>query len=295
MRAQIASPITMEYDDEGRGRPVVLLHAFPLARAMWRPQVEALRRTVRLIVPDQRGFGATAGFGDEPPSLDRMADDVAALLDALRIAEPVVLGGLSMGGYVALAFARRHAARLRGLILADTRSEADTAEAKANRDNLIQFAANHSASDVIAQMLPKLLGEQTRTNRPEVVEEVRRIASAQTPAGIIGALRAMRDRPDATPTLATIAVPTLVLVGAEDALTPPALAEGLAAHIPQARLVKIAAAGHLANLEQPPAFNEALGTFLAALGTQRPRPSDRDPVETHSRDQVLYEFTDEDS
>src|SRR5439155_13636424 len=121
------------YDDAGRGKPVVLLHAFPLARSMWRPQVEALRGEFRVIVPDLRGFGETGGFTGAP-SVERMADDVAALLDALKVGEPVALGGLSMGGYVALAFARRHPGRLRALVLADTRAEADTADARANRD-----------------------------------------------------------------------------------------------------------------------------------------------------------------
>ncbi len=257
----------MEYDDVGQGRPLVLLHAFPLAGAMWRPQVEALRGSYRLIVPDQRGFGGTGGFEDAP-SLERMADDVASLLDGLSITEPVVLGGLSMGGYVALAFARRHAARLRGLLLADTRAEADTPEGKANRDTLIRFAETHSAADVIEQMLPKMVSAETRRHRPEVVEEVRRIASAQTPSGIIGALRAMRDRPDATDLLSALTVPTLVIVGSEDALTPPSLAEGLASRLPQARLVKIPAAGHLANLEQPQAFNQAMESFLSALDSE---------------------------
>ncbi len=254
----------MDFDDVGQGKPVVLLHAFPLSRAMWRAQVETLSASYRVIVPDQRGFGGTGGF-DVTPSLDRMADDVAALLDALKITEPIVLGGLSMGGYVALAFARRHPTCLRGLILADTRSEADTPEARTNRDNLIRFTETHSARDVIEQMLPKLLGADTRQHRPEVADEVRRIASAQTPAGIIGALKAMRDRPDATPTLSAIAVPTLVIVGSEDTLTPPAAAEAMAGRISHSRLVHIPAAGHLANLEQPQAFNHALQSYLAML------------------------------
>src|SRR5262249_50378142 len=149
----------------------------------------------RVIAPDLRGFGGTSPFAG-PPSLEQMADDVAALLDALGVREPVVLGGLSMGGYVTFAFVRIHAGRLRALILADTRAEADGAEARANRDRLIAFAQAHTARDVIEQMLPKLVGETTRTRRPEVVEEVRRVASAQTAEGIIGALEAMRDRPD---------------------------------------------------------------------------------------------------
>src|SRR5436309_7326571 len=125
MKVQIAGTFAVEYDDVGAGPAVVLLHAFPLSRSMWRPQREDLQSVCRVITPDLRGFGGTGGF-EGPPSVDQMADDVAALLDALPVNEPVVVGGLSMGGYVALAFARRFAGRLRGLILADTRAEADT-------------------------------------------------------------------------------------------------------------------------------------------------------------------------
>jgi 3-oxoadipate enol-lactonase len=261
MQTTLTDGTVVAYDDTGRGRPLVLLHAFPLARVMWRPQVEALAADHRVLAPDLRGFGGTSLF-DGPPSVERMADDVAGWLDALGVTEPVVLGGLSMGGYVALAFERRHAARLRGLILADTRAEADSAEAKANRDRLIAFARSHPTSEVVEQLVPKLVSEATWERRPEVVDEVRRIGSAQSANGIIAALEALRDRPDSTSGLGKIAVPTLVVVGAADALTPPALAQGMVAAIPDARLATIEWAGHLSNLEQPEAFNAAVRSFL---------------------------------
>lgn len=264
MKTFLANGLLIEYDEVGRGLPVVLLHAFPLARGLWRPQVEALANEYRLIVPDLRGFGGTSPF-DGPPSVERMADDVAGLLDAINQRGPVVLGGLSMGGYVALAFARRHAARLRGLLLADTKAEADTPEARANRDKMIEFAQSHTAAEVVEQLLPKLLGDETRAKRPEVVDEVRNLASAQKPTAIIEALRALRDRPDATPELGRIVVPTLIVVGAEDTLTPPDVAQAMASRIPNARLEVIAGAGHLANLERPDAFNAALRSFLQAI------------------------------
>lgn len=264
MKTELASGAVVEYEDVGRGRPLVLLHAFPLARAMWRPQAEAFAPAYRVLTPDLRGFGGTSRF-DGPPSVDRMADDVAELLDAVAIAEPVVLGGLSMGGYVALAFVRRHAGRLRGLILADTRAEADSREGKANRDRLIVFARSHPVGDVVGELLPKLVGDTTRARRPGLVAELRRIASAQSAEGIIGALQAVRDRPDSTPLLPGIRVPTLVLVGGEDVLTPPALAQALAKAIPDARLARIEWAGHLANLEQPEAFNAAVRSYLEGL------------------------------
>ncbi len=264
MKTSLENNLVVEYDDAGAGAALVLLHAFPLARAQWRPQVEALQADYRVIAPDLRGFGGTSPFG-AAPSVEVMADDVAALLDALRVDGPVVLGGLSMGGYVALAFARRHAGRLRGLLLADTKAEPDTAEAKANRDKTIDFARSHTSADVARQMLPKLLGGRTQAERPEAADEVLRIASAQTTSAVIDALGALRDRPDAVPGLGHIRVPTLVIVGAEDALTPPDVAKALASAIPHARLTVLDGAGHLSNLERPEEFNEAAREFLRAL------------------------------
>jgi 3-oxoadipate enol-lactonase len=191
---------------------------------------------------------------------------VASLLDVLGISEPAIVGGLSMGGYVALAFARRFTGRLRGLILADTRAEADGAEAKANRDRLIAFTRSHSVLEVFGQLLTKLLSEETRSRRPEVVEEVRKIAAAQCQDGVIAALQALRDRPDATPHLKAVKVPTLVLVGSDDALTPPEMARVLAAGITGSQMGVIEGAGHLANLEQPEMFNTTIRAFLERLG-----------------------------
>jgi pimeloyl-ACP methyl ester carboxylesterase len=192
-----------------------------------------------------------------------MADEVARLLDQLGLRERIILGGLSMGGYVCFAFVRKFADRLAGLILADTRAEADDDTARANRDKMIGFASTNPPSAVIEQMLPRLLGPRTLSARPEVVEEVQRIASAQRPAGILAALQMLRNRPDSTPTLGQIRVPSLIIVGKDDALTPPSLAEGIASHIASAKLVELAEAGHLSNLERPVEFNEAVRAFLA--------------------------------
>ncbi|MFO0881680.1 MAG: alpha/beta fold hydrolase [Gemmataceae bacterium] len=251
--------MTLAHEEVGTGRPVVvLLHAFPLSRAMWQPQRAALADCCRLLTPDLPGFGDSALLSSTP-SVDSMADAVAGWLDHLGMAEPVILGGLSMGGYISLAFARRHGARLAGLILADTKAEPDDDTAKANRDKMIGFASTNPAGAVIEQMLPKLVAAGAA---PLVREQVRRIGSAQRPGGIIAALQALRNRPDATPTLATIRVPTLIVVGQEDALTPPAQAEAMARAIPNARQVVIPGAGHLANLEAPEAFNTALRSFV---------------------------------
>jgi 3-oxoadipate enol-lactonase len=255
--------VNLAYDSAGSGRPVVLLHAFPLCREMWAAQ-RGLADRFRVVTPDLFGFGNSpvpAGGW----TMDSMADALAGFLTGVGIGEPVVLGGLSMGGYVALAFARKYPDRLRGLVLADTRAEADAPEAKTNRDKTIAFARQSSAAAVVEQMLPKLLGEFTRANRPDVVAEVKRIGSAQSVDGVAAGLAALRDRPDATPSLAAIRVPTLVVVGAEDALTPPDVARKLAGAIPGAKLEVIPTAGHLSSLECPAEFTTAVRMFLASL------------------------------
>jgi pimeloyl-ACP methyl ester carboxylesterase len=230
---------------------------------MWLPQVEALRDVYRVIAPD------LPGFGDSPPSvsasIDAFADAVAAHLDDKEITGPVTVGGLSMGGYVALAFARRHPARLAALVLADTKAEADDATARANRDRMIVLASSQPASAVVEQMLPKLLGPVTQRDNPEVVAAVRQLGSAQKPETIVAALKALRDRPDATPGLKDVKVPALVIVGQDDAITPPDVARKLADGLPRARLAVIDKAGHLANAEQPGAFNDVLMAFLAGV------------------------------
>jgi 3-oxoadipate enol-lactonase len=233
--------------------PVVLLHAFPLSSAMWLPQVEALGKEYRIITPDLRGFGSAEGFTGAP-SIAQMADDVAGLIH-----EPVVLGGLSMGGYVALAFARKYPEKLRGLILSDTKAEADDADGRANRDKMIAFAESHTAREVIDSVMTKM------AMTPAAVEKVRALASKQLPAAIADAVRAMRDRPEASDVLPTIRVPTLVLVGSDDQLTPLPVAQSLATGITGAKLEVIPGAGHISNLENPAAFNAALRKFLQSL------------------------------
>jgi pimeloyl-ACP methyl ester carboxylesterase len=263
MNIRTISGRTVAYDESGTGRPLVLLHAFPLSREMWKPQMDGLAGDFRVLAPDLPGFGGSAGFTDGP-SVDGMATAVAEFLDAANVTEPVALGGLSMGGYVALAFARKYPDRLRALILADTRAEPDDEAGKANRDKMIAFAGEHSAADVIEQMMPKMISAETQSQRPEIVAEVRRIAGAQAIGGIVNALKALRDRHDARPGLADITVPTLVIVGADDALTPPALSRDLAVHV-RGVLEIIPGAGHLSNLEKPAEFTAAVRRFLLAL------------------------------
>ena len=171
-----------------------------------------------------------------------------------------------MGGYVALAFARRHANHLKALVLADTRAEPDTADARAARDRAIEAVQQHGTVAQVEAMLPKVLGATTHAERPGVVSEFRRTGLSQDREAVVAGLIALRDRPDARPGLAAVAVPTLVIVGDEDALTPPSAAESLAAGIRGAKLVVLPNAGHLSNLETPDAFNAAVLDFLDGLG-----------------------------
>ena len=250
----------IEYDVRGEGEAVLLLHAFPLGLFMWDAQVEALAATHRVVRFDARGFGGSAGSAG-PLTMERIADDGAALLDHLGI-DKAVVGGCSMGGYAAFAFVRRHPQRLAGLVLQDTRAGADTAEAKANRSTLAAKVLAEGASAAVEAFLPKLVGETTHRERPAVLALLRERILATPPQAIANALHGLAARSDSRETLPTIAVPTLVLVGTEDVLTPPPEAVTMAAAIPRARLDVIPAAGHLANLERPDAVNAALRAFL---------------------------------
>jgi len=256
----------MELLDAGTGSPLVLLHPFPFTADVWSGQLRTLSSRRRVIAPNLRGFGGTVPFdATTPPSIDAMADDVAALLEALQLDGPVTLGGVSMGGYVALAFARRHASRLRALILADTRAEPDDADAREKRDASIARVTQGDVAGFVEDMLGKLVGNTTRAERPEVVQRLRE-NMLRTPATTLAStLAALRDRPDARPNLGAIRVPALVIVGQEDVVTPPAAAEVMAGAISRAKLVAIPGAGHLSNVEAPNAFDEAVEVFLTTL------------------------------
>jgi pimeloyl-ACP methyl ester carboxylesterase len=248
----------------GGGTPVVLLHAFPLDGRMWAPQVDALAGTYQVVVPDLRGFGAAREQAVEEAGMDLLADDVARLLDD-RDLDRAVLCGLSMGGYVALAFARRHPDRLSGLVLCDTRAGADAEPARADRLRMAERVLAEGNRFVPAVMLPRLLGETSRRERPDVVERVTELILEQDPRAIAGAQRGMAGRADSTDVLASITVPTLVVTGEEDQTTGPEQGRALAAAIPGARFLLVAGAGHLASLEQPEPVNEALLDFLAPI------------------------------
>jgi len=263
MRAQLAD-IVLAYDESGSGRPLLLVHGYPLNRHMWQPQVATLGDASRVIAPDLRGHGES-GAPDAPHTVDRLADDLAELLDGLGVTQPVVVGGLSMGGYVALAFYRRHTARVAGLILAATRAGADSDAGKANRDKAIALAREKGVDAIADSMLPKMLAPATYESRPALVHQVRQIMTSTPLNGVVGDLSAMRDRPDSTELLGGILQPVLVIHGQDDQLIPPTEAEAAFARLPHGRLALIPGAGHLLNLDQPEAFDAEVRTFLRSF------------------------------
>ena len=255
----------LAYDDYGPGPVVVLLHGFPLNRSMWSAQETSVGSIYRVIAPDLRGHGESAA-PEGVYAIDDMADDVIELLDALQIREPVVLGGLSMGGYVALSLIARHPERFRALMLMDTRATADTPDAARAREDLARTVeASGRAGHVVEAMFPKMVSDETRKRRADLLGPIRG-AMEKTPARtLVGALRGLAGRPDRTGDLENIRVPTLVLVGAHDVLTPPDEVRAMAEKIPGARFVTIPDAGHLAPLENPEAADRAILDFLAGL------------------------------
>jgi len=253
------------YDDHGIGQPVLFLHAFPFNRSMWNGELITLlaEERYRLVALDWRGFGESDITGDVS-TMEMFADDVAGLMDQLGM-EDAVFCGLSMGGYAAFALLRKYPQRVKGLILADTKPGADSAEAKTNRENVAQLAETQGTEAIADVQVPKLLADYTRHHHPEVEIHIRQMIAAATPQGVAAASRGMALRADATDLLAGITCPTLVIVGEQDVVTPPEVSREYAAQIPNAQLVVIPLAGHLSNVEQPEAFLQAIHSFLASI------------------------------
>jgi pimeloyl-ACP methyl ester carboxylesterase len=255
--------------ESGSGTPLVLLHAFPLDSSMWQSQLDELPgregTDARVIAVDLRGFGGTP-LGADEPSLDLLADDLALMLDRAGI-DRAVLCGLSMGGYTAMAFARRHRERLLGLVLADTKATADDDAARANRERIARTVTEEkSVRVVVEEQLPEpLLGPASVRRSPELVGHVRRVAESAAPEAVAWAQRAMAGRPDSLELLRGLALPALVLVGEDDAITRVPDARAMASALPMSELTVLPGAGHLSALEVPEAFNDALRTWLRQL------------------------------
>jgi pimeloyl-ACP methyl ester carboxylesterase len=256
----IINGIRLAFIDEGRGQPILFVHGFPLSRAIWQPQIEALAKSFRVIAPDLRGHGESEG----PPGvymMDIFAEDLGALIEE-RKCGPVVLVGHSMGGYISFAFYRRFPQKVRALILVCTRASADSDEGKAGRENLAQRAEREGVAAIVEQMLPKMLAPSTAASRPELVEQVRQMMLATSVNGVTASLRGMAARPDALELLPQIAVPTLVIAGSGDVLISMQEAKNMAASIPEAKWHEVPNAGHLASLENPSSVTAALRDFL---------------------------------
>ncbi len=249
----------------GDADPLLMLHAFPLNGRMFEPQMEAISGWRRVIAPDLPGFGLSPRTPAQP-DVGYYAGCVRALLDRLEIPR-VVLGGVSMGGYVAFECMRSLPERVSGLVLANTRPDADTEEARETRKEMALRVAREGIGVLVELQMGRLLSERTRAENRDVVERVKEIILENTPDGTVAALGAMRERPDSTETLGRINVPTLVVGGAEDAISSPEVMGEMAAKIPDARHVTLPGVGHLSNLEDPDGFNEALAGFLEGART----------------------------
>jgi 3-oxoadipate enol-lactonase len=247
--------------EQGDGPPLLLVHGFPLDHTMWRGQIQTLSDICRVIAPDLRGFGASS-VSTATVTMARMADDLADLLDALDIQEPITFCGLSMGGYIAWSFYRRHRSRLARLVLCDTRAQADSPEAARVRRESADRVLVEGPAFLADAMLDRLFAPETRTEAPEILEATRRTILNTAPEGIAAALRGMAERPDETDLLPEIDVPTLVVCGQHDAISTVQEMCGIATRIPSARFAQIPAAGHMAPLENPRQVNDAIRKFV---------------------------------
>lgn len=263
MKSQVANLLhrSVRYLESGEGQPLILLHAFPLSADQWLPQLHRVPTGWRYVAPDLRGFRGVGPAFEDPGlgdlSIDDYADDVIQLMSHLDIDQAAVCG-VSMGGYVAFGMLRRAPSRVTGLVLANTRSTADTEEGRAGRDRMIDLVTREGAGAVGREMVPKLLGETSRSNQPDLEDAVHRLIQMNSTEGIVAALRALKGRPDSTPLLSTISCPTLVVSGDEDVIIPSKEAEAMHRAITGSTLTIFPKVGHLSNLESASAFSKAI-------------------------------------
>jgi pimeloyl-ACP methyl ester carboxylesterase len=257
---------SVRYLESGSGKPLILLHAFPFSAEQWLPQLARVPAGWRYLAPDLRGFGGPAPGPtmSGPITMDTYATDIIELMAHLEIPRAVMCG-LSMGGYVSMALVRRAPDRVAGLVLADTRVGADSQEGRASRDRMLALLEREGPAAVATEMLPKLLSPATLRDQPDLADVIRKLIEANHPDGIASAIRAMKDRPDSSETLRQLDCPALVLVGQEDAMTPPSEAQVLHEVLRRSRVEVLPAAGHMSNLEAPQAFNRVLTDWLASV------------------------------
>ena len=253
--------INLFYTDQGKGVPLVFIHAFPLSSAMWEPQIKQFSQNYRVVAMDLRGHGESdASLWHF--TLDDYAEDIHALLTHLNIKQAIFIG-LSMGGYTLFSLYRKFPEFVNAMVLADTRAQADSEEAKAGRFAMVQTAYQYGPEAIAEMMMPKILAPCTIEHRKDIVDRIRNIILKNQASGIMVDLMAMAQRPDSTTLLSQVSCPTLIIVGDQDVATPPAEAHYMQDRIPNSKLVTIPQAGHMSNLEQPEAFNRALSEFFA--------------------------------
>jgi 3-oxoadipate enol-lactonase len=261
MKTRKVNEIKLAFVARGKGDPILLVHGFPLDHTMWSAQIDVLAESHRVIAPDLRGFGQS-GVTDGVVTMQQFAEDLVALLDALKITEPITLCGLSIGGYIAFQFWHEYADRLHRLILCDTRAAADSPEKAAGRWEAADRVLREGAAPLVDAMIPRLLAEDHSQQNSRCVDSLRRVMLHTDPRGIAAAARGMAQRTDMTPILGKIQCPTLVMVGAEDTISPVEEMRSMAEAIPDAQFVEIAGAAHLSPMEKPTKANAAIRKFL---------------------------------
>ena len=261
LRTIEVSGVRYRVTDEGTGPVILFVHGFPLDHTMWSSQIEEFSKTNRVIAPDLRGFGGTDG-ALYAVSMEQYADDLAGLLEALQADQPITFCGLSMGGYIGWQFAQRHPEWLGRLILCDTRSVADSAEAASNRLKMAEIVMKEGPEPVAWAMMPKLFAPSASSRQPELTDRVRKMVLATDPVAIAAAHRGMAIRPDVSSLLPNLQIPTLVIVGDQDVISPPAEMKAIADTIPNARFALISDSGHMAPMENPGEVNQVIRDFL---------------------------------
>jgi 3-oxoadipate enol-lactonase len=254
----------LAYERTGSGIPLLFIHGYPLSRKIWNPQMDGLSDIASVISIDLRGHGESYPF-EGTYRMDLLAEDCHRLLADLQVKLPVVVCGLSMGGYVTLALYRKFPELFKGMILTSTRSGADSTEGKANRDAGVKNVHEHGVTYIVENMLPKLVSPITFASNKPLVNTIDGIMLETSVNGVAGALQGMRDRPDSTPLLSQIECPALIIHGSDDLLIPVSEAQSMHTQLHGSGLVIIPEAGHLPNLEQPELFNQAVGEFLSSL------------------------------
>lgn len=249
----------------GDGKPILFIHGYPLSRRIWDPQLKELAKYGTIITLDLRGHGESFEF-DGAYTMDMLADDCKRILDDQQITTPLIVCGLSMGGYITFALYRKYPELFEAMILTSTRPGSDSAEAKANRDASIKAALERGSIAIADAMIQKIISPTTLTTKPELVETIHEIMANTSTFGIVGALQGMRDRPDSTQILSKINCPVLIIHGEEDQLIPIKEAESMEQQIQNSRLIKIPQAGHLPNMEKPDDYNQALRDFIISTG-----------------------------